>query len=430
MDTLISLNTKDILLAKERFGHRRKRSVGVLSSHDSFKLLTEDEKKVRKVQQFGVRLIPELKLVENRRDKEASHDDEETMETFTITLSDTESHDTDSTLDFRLSPPPTPPPPQIAPPTPVPRVRRSRDETTLATLPRSKRLSSPTPLPRMSRTLNRSGSKLQDDWRPVPTPRQRHKSEAAVPSGGHPGSPAPIPRPRSRIRNSTDIVGIAPGRPIPKPRKSKSSTSSDYQVTPQNSLEVYSPEPMNGEAISHSSCDKIGIINHGNGAVSSAADDILSNIPIPTYILDARSTENIQEDLLYLDPNPTQRESNYQRQHHIQDSAHTELQQNCVEELQENCEESPPPPPPPPTTDHTFSPKHKSGNVIKRAGSREMLDEPRMSRNLDDLRIRANSATVRVQEEDSSQCSGGRTASVGSWFRHHLSQGPPMVGIL
>ena len=51
-------------------------------------------------------------------------------------------------------------------------------------------------------------------------------------------------------------------------------------------------------------------MNHDNGAVYSAADDI-SNIPVPTYILDARSTENIQEDLLYLDPNSTQRESIY-----------------------------------------------------------------------------------------------------------------------
>lgn len=61
VDTLIGLNRTDILLASQRFRNAVHKSAHVpLSSRESFKSLSTEEKKVRKAKQFGVQLMPGL----------------------------------------------------------------------------------------------------------------------------------------------------------------------------------------------------------------------------------------------------------------------------------------------------------------------------------------------------------------------------------
>lgn len=58
--------------------------MGVLSSHDSFIGLTDEQKKVRKAQQFGVRIVPELQEQPNKGKQEIYEDDVEEVNDITV----------------------------------------------------------------------------------------------------------------------------------------------------------------------------------------------------------------------------------------------------------------------------------------------------------------------------------------------------------
>ncbi len=396
VDTLISLNKQDILLANERFGHRRKKPVGVLTSHDSFKGLTEEQKKVRKAQQFGVKMVFDVQMPANQvNDRE----NEEQNGGLSIVYSNAESLDTNSIADLHLSPPLVPPTldittisSQVPPlsPTPIPRVRKRRQVTGSAfTLPRRERISAPIPTPRSAH--RHSANNLNgDEWRPVPTPRQRNRSETTI-------YPVPIPRPRSR--KSAEIVSMAPNeRPIPKPRKLKMSpTDSNYQeAPPRSSLEI--PVMDTPSANLHTSpntySDEIPMSNKTDS-------NTVSN-----FVIDAGSLESTEETLKLNDDTryPLENSSPPQQPATFSNDSH-----------------------------HTPSLAHKTfGNQLNEAGSAEALDEPSMGGNLEKLRIRANTistSTARDKQEEGFM-RGTRAMSLGSHVRHNPALPPPMVSTL
>jgi len=385
VETLISLNKKDILLAKERFGHRRKKPAEVLRSQTSFMELTDEEKKVRKAQQFGVRIVPDMKV-------NSSKDDKEIHEHIAHSLShDSESGNSDVALELHPSHDHTP----SVTPTPKPRARRRKMHGS------KERLSTPVPLPRSSKSLRRSETELDEEWRPVPMKR-RHMSNITGSEGEvQLASPMPIPRPRSRYRSSLELDTVGLERPVPKPRQRASAKGSTSEVslvtTPRSSLEE--------------SAGQMEFLDHLNGANGGGygglleANDTNTFISVPAYILDAGSTESLDNFLNNGDLCLSKQEN------HIPN--HTYIDEETVSSPVQQVDARPP--------------METPGVLPGKMDAVEMLYA---SGTTSRAKTRPRSMVVMTttqEEEEYTGIRGERSLTVGAWNRNKSSQGPPMV---
>ena len=390
MDTLISLNKKDILLAKERFGQRRKKPAQALSSHPSFMELTEQEKKVRKAQQFGVRLVPDLKVDSRKENKILDKDDSQNSS------EDAEPGHSDVAMEILPSPDHTPP----ITPTPIPRARRKNKYDG------KERLSTPVPVPRSSRSLNRSTTKLNVEWRPVPVKRMKRRHTSDVTGNEEESqlllsSPIPIPRPRSRIRNSLEVDSVGLDRPVPKPRRRSTNVSasdSSLRETPRSSLEM--------SAVQVELSDDHFQKRYSDGSRDRELLEAISDndfISVPAYILDAGSTESIDNILNNGDPTLSNQDNHTQSPTHAGESCSEVARPS----LAYNSNASQP----------TEIPGKLPGKLDSVEGTSRAKARPRSM----------VVVTTLEEKEEPNGIRGERSQTVGAWYRNNGSQGPPMV---
>ena len=322
VDTLINFNTKDILLAKERFGNRRKKPVDV-SSQDS-SVVTEEEKKIRKAKKFGVQLIPDLGVInrtvdngaEWEEEEESDENDKERREVpkgLKIISNIITSHDVNS-------PSSVPPSPAFVL-SPAPGTGSTGHTGTPPHTEKTRSFgasNSPTITPRSPRVKRRSAQGLSGaDWTPVPAPRSPRISVQGLP--GVNWSPVPAPRVPRRKNQSETLSQLSTSensilspihprshstsmnfnsmekRPIPKPRKLKStsSTSSESSVSLTQSPSFDSDRNRSSEQFI--TMQPRSNAESGGGLMSASNTTSLLNDGLPSNISDAQSFDITQD---------------------------------------------------------------------------------------------------------------------------------------